>query len=256
MAKSFRYEADSKYNSEAEYEYDSHGNKIKETQIHFDYTNIQTYEYDDASRLIKETHINRDEIDYSVTYEYDSLGNNVRTNWFDSKGELSSWDIYEYDEFGNTIKEVGEGQETYQRKLANEYDDAGNLIKKTYLSLEDDWLEGWEEYTYDASGNQTKFVSYYPDGSVAMRWEYEYDASGNETKRISCLDNGEPSFWNESYYDAAGNKTGEALIRPSGKISDRSEYEYDASGKLLKVTKYDSNDRVYQVEEYMTIIPE
>ena len=49
----------------------------------------------------------------------------------------------------------------------------------------------WEEYEYDALGNQTKSIGYYSDGTVKEWWEREYDTLGNKIKEKKIINSGD-----------------------------------------------------------------
>lgn len=124
-------------------------------------------------------------------------------------------------------------------------------------------LSGWEEWEYDNSGNQTKRVSYNPDGSRGPWKEYEYDKSGKRTKETVYWLGGDYNHWYEYEYDKSGN-----LIKKVEHFSDESsesvgmhnEYEYDNSGNQTKAVTYYSSGRVewheFEYDESGNIIKE
>jgi YD repeat-containing protein len=83
------------------YEYDSFGNKIKETAP---FGGFQQYEYDSFGNKIKITTssggVHR--------YEYDSFGNKIK----ETTPSGNVWQ-YEYDSFGNKIKETTPSGDTW-----------------------------------------------------------------------------------------------------------------------------------------------
>jgi YD repeat-containing protein len=84
-----------------QYEYDSFGNKIKQTDP---YGNVYQYEYDSFGNMIKLT----DPYGNVHQYEYDSFGNMIKATT--SYGTV--WQ-YEYDSFGNKIKETTPSGDTW-----------------------------------------------------------------------------------------------------------------------------------------------
>jgi len=63
-----------------------------------------------------------------------------------------------------------------QRKQRRPLGKQSLLVKKTtYMGGA---AFGWDEYEYDASGNQTKTISYSSDGAISSWTEYEYAAFG------------------------------------------------------------------------------
>ena len=97
------------------YEYDSFGNKIKETLPSGD---VYLYEYDSFGNKIKLTTPNG----IVYLYEYDSFGNEI-------KETLPSGNVwqYEYDSFGKKIKLTTPSGNV----CLYEYDSFGNKIKET-----------------------------------------------------------------------------------------------------------------------------
>jgi YD repeat-containing protein len=97
-----------------QYEYDSFGNKIRETNT---YGHVHVYEYDSFGNKIKAT----DAVGNFWQYEYDSFGNKI-------KQTTPSGDVYqcEYDSFGNNIKLTTPSGDVWQ----HEYDSFGNKIKE------------------------------------------------------------------------------------------------------------------------------
>ena len=131
------------------------------------------YYYDDGSERIDK-------------YVYDSAGNQIKTEEYNSDGSVGiEWE-FSYDSNGNQIKSI-------------EYGSDGNVIL-------------WYEYEYDSAGNETKEVRYNADGSVAVWDEYEYDIIGNKIKETSCDINGR-IFCHGYEYDDAGNRIRTILYR-------------------------------------------
>ena len=67
---------------------------------------------------------------------------------------------------------------------------------------------------------QTKYLSYYSNGSLAG--EIEYDHNGNETKKTA--------------------------YNTDGLIKEKTEAEYDNTGKLQKVTNYKGDTLIASIE--------
>jgi YD repeat-containing protein len=138
------------------YEYDSFGNKIKETRP---YGHVHAYEYDSFGNMLKAT----DAVGNFCQYEYDSFGNMIKKTTPQNRAYH-----YEYDSFGNKIKEINSADIT----IKYEFDSFGKMIKKSTLDYH-------VQYEYDSFGNKIKESS--PSRGF---WQYEYDSFGNKIKEI------------------------------------------------------------------------
>ena len=89
-----------------EYEFDKHGNRIKDTEGRADRISC-VREYDSHENEIKEIIYNGDgSIGYWYENEYDSYGNEIKWTRYDSDGSIISWGEREYDSRGNQIKDI------------------------------------------------------------------------------------------------------------------------------------------------------
>lgn len=159
--------------------------------------------------------------------EFDDQNRLIRrmTSREGAQGEV----LFEYDQDGNLIRKSGQNLEEPGTELPEtyEYDSAGNQIKQIVWN-EDGTMEGWREFTYDEEGRQTQQKNFRPDGTLDMEmslftWEYEYDAQGH------IVD--------------------EKEIAPSGGTVAHNTYEYDAQGGLRKKT-----DETYSITyEYLPL---
>lgn len=117
-----------------EYTYDSVGNQITETQYNADGSilSIEKCEYNSENKIIKESNCYEDGTEYRMAeYEYDSNGNKTKDmiNYY-STG-LSSLYEYEYDADNRQIKSTSYKDGAIESVRHTEYDDYGNIIKRT-----------------------------------------------------------------------------------------------------------------------------
>lgn len=188
-----------------DYEYDEYGNRVHSKLSYKDKTISETlYEYDEYNRVTKISKV------FSEAGEY-----------------IESGLEYEYDEHGNVIikRKYEPGYDTKQTNYTNEYDKAGNLIRRHTKTLE--WV-----YEYEQVDNVKKVdVKQYKLGSDEKELKSwlinEYDENGNI---ISC-----------TYYDKNGEQT------------NRWVGEYDSYGNLLDKDKYISEDKISREYETITI---
>ena len=176
-------------------------------------------------------------------------------------GELDSVQIF--DTAGNCVRnELYNSDGTLSHYNLNEYDSSGNCIKSEAYSS-DGSLFGCNKFEYDSNGNQIRAESYSSDGTLLGYVLYEYDSDGNETK--------------EEYYDSDGklnyyavpNDSGEMVVyNPDGTLYDydndqesqtnsddscetREDY-YDENGELqqYRLTKYDAAGNIVEIDRY------
>ncbi|MBI2875410.1 MAG: cadherin-like domain-containing protein [Candidatus Tectomicrobia bacterium] len=230
---------DSSVLSRFDYTYDSRGRRTSMGTLDGQWT----YEYDDTEQL---THAvldstNPDIPDQDLRYEYDALGNRIRTiengvtteyttnnlNQYTQVGDTT----YVFDADGNLIQEVSP-----QGTMVFTYNDENRLI--AVASSDGTW-----QYTYDAFGNRVATT----ENGVTTRYVIdpiglgnvvgEYDASGDLVAHygygfglLSRID----SAGSAAYYsfDAIGNAS--EMITAAGSIANR--YEYAPFGRVLQET--------------------
>lgn len=164
-------------------------------------TSDTTYTYDAQGRLIEESGTNSLTGDYVYKYQYDENGTLV------------------YESFDTEAK-VKEGAEHY----VYTYDSQGRLL----TSRTESYYNGmtFEEYTYDAEGNISTYLT--GDDQYQVFYKYTYDAEGKML--VEDLDNGR-KVYNYEYNDA-GQLVHE-YEAPLTELSYQCFYTYDAKGNLL-----------------------
>lgn len=94
------------------------------------------------------------------------------------------------------------------------------------------WASSWEEYSYDALGNQTKHLFYNRDGLVTQWEEYHYDNKGNRIKETGYCGDGSVDW--EKHYDSQGNEIKYESFDPENNFMR--ETSFDSQGKEIKCT--------------------
>lgn len=183
------YTKDDELESSLQYEYDHDGNIIVEKS--YTYYSGQTEETDtiytyENNKLMQyyEQKINGEDAGYHVL-EYGDSSNAIKETYYDSAGNVSSWNEYEYDGSGNIIKDtywVTDRKQGYRlcTETTNEYDK--NYLIHTEINVYDDEGVIYETerqiYDYDEYGNVVKNMIYRNDElSTTYRWEYIYNDS-------------------------------------------------------------------------------
>lgn len=240
-----------------EFEYDSAGNLRRETDWHFGdgewkakdrkLSSQTEYVYDGAGRQLSWTERRyQDDGSLERCFVYAASGQQAwEMNYFYRDGKLESQIRYEYDDMGNLIKTTVYGYEggelTYEKYT---YDDAGHLIKEEGIDGDPIIGEYMEEYTYNEKGRLVG--SFTSTNTEIYGDEYEYDDNGNcvgkldryferdEAGNVSeCAYS--PSIAQENQYDERNR-----LMRVYYAYDDTTyDYTYETIGVLDEDYPYD-----------------
>ena len=241
-----------------EYEYDDHGNQIKNVSYASDGSvenRTETeFEYNDDEKMTQVTQYVIPEsgkekyVANEYAYEYDEKGVLVRS-------KETNYTVYEdMPEMNSTMV------------MEAEFNEQGDMIKwNSTIHSEDGSEDIDDEYTYeyehDTEGRITKQTSYYIDTEVRDIRMYEYDAESRRTKEVYVM----PGYWKDTReyeYDEKGNRTKYVyetmyeegaqdwgLENESFTIETVYEYEYDSAGNVVKWTSYDKEDPEWMTGE-------
>ena len=194
--------------------YDVVGRVIKTEQPTAAGLNVTTYEYDYMGNVVRTT----DALGNSVTNTYNDLGQLLTVT--DAIGRVTA---YEYDLWGNVIK-ITRNNTVIQ---TNEYDNIGRLLKTADVS------GIYEEYAYDNKGNIIAFKD--KSGAITT---YTYD----NMYRLLSKQTGSLSV---SYtYDSLGNTL--TMTDTTG----TTEYDYYYNNLLKSVTSTDGKTITYEYDDY------
>lgn len=163
-----------------------------------------------------------DNISYSEQYNNEEIKVCKRINYYNSYGELYTYEIPEYvDDL-----EVG----------GTWYSSDGNAALNY-------------KYEYDEWGNITKEISFNIDGSEHDRSEYEYDEYGNKQLERD-ISNGKIDNYYEFEYDENGNCTLEQRYNVYGTKQYHFVNEYDNLNRKIKSIWYNdySGDKTHYIE--------
>ena len=172
------------YNKIADYDtysYNEDGKKIEQSYYVFDaLSHRYTYEYDEAGRLIREHFFDRN-VEQSVTeFAYDSSGNLISKKKSRDNGTCFLTQ-YTYNERGLLVleEETSSNLEMITR-ITKEYDENGNLTRRTY-QYRDDYTQEYT-YEYNDAGQRVKMTWTFEDQLTEVE-TYEYDEHGNVTRK-------------------------------------------------------------------------
>jgi hypothetical protein len=106
LSQDVHFDATDKITTQTDFEYDAAGNLTIDKTLRNNVVFAETkHEYDSKGKLIKKTRLNgKGQIDYYFTYEYDTIGNMTKENYF-YNNQIISVRTFEYDSEGNKIKE-------------------------------------------------------------------------------------------------------------------------------------------------------
>jgi hypothetical protein len=106
LSQDVHFDATDKITTQTDFVYDAAGNLTRDKTLRNNVVFAETkHEYDSKGKLIKKTRLNgKGQIDYYFTYEYDTIGNMTKENYF-YNNQIISVRTFEYDSEGNKIKE-------------------------------------------------------------------------------------------------------------------------------------------------------
>jgi hypothetical protein len=150
--------------------YDDKGNETESSYYLSDKSlggkDVMKYD-DDGNKTELKSYDAKNKLVYKETYKYDSKGNNTEKIHYNADGKMENKYIMTYDDNGNKIQEDtydSEG-EKYSKELI-EYDEHDNM-KEHYLyggnilfSINTLYYKYTYEYTYDSTGNWTKYTEF------------------------------------------------------------------------------------------------
>ena len=173
---------------------------------------VRVAEQDGTGNLITSVMYKSDgSFDYAYTYEYDSMGQQIRGNRLYEDGSLESYSLYEYDSSGKKSKNMTyKGNGSFWYGYSYEYDGEGQTVRENSLNADgtvescklfqynekgkkiqvaeydgDGKLKSYEQTEYDQDGKEIRTTKYDADGVYAGSYEYEYDEYGDRTHYVS-----------------------------------------------------------------------
>ena len=164
---------------------------------------------------------------------FDTAGNSIRNELYNSDGTLLGYVLYEYDVTGY-CKRVDQYDNTGMIYSAYELDSDGNEVKREIYTdgrLTQTWIT-----EYDDAGNMVQSEVYI---GGTLRYVNEYDQAGNLIRIESYDDNGDLFGYGLYEYDSDGNQIKEESYDPDGTLEGYTLYEYDSNGNWLKSENYD-----------------
>jgi hypothetical protein len=197
--------------------YDSHGRRVESSGTHSRFTYLSD----------------------RIAYVYDSVGNLIAKNGFDSNGKLVNTDEYAYDEKRRKIRwtSMSYHPEEHSKPHQWTYDYYDNDLVKEERAFEDNGA-GFRP-TDSLGGPHRKFFMYNSQNKPAF--VLLYNASGGFAGLESTI------------YDTRGNELEGIRYEPTGTLKDKTKYSYsfDNFGNWVvqKTYEWDSEANRYQLSE-------
>lgn len=172
---------------------------------------------------------------------------------YDGDGTMSITTVYknEYDEAGNRIRRTKYNEDgDVTQWYVYEYDEKGNVTAEIYTV---EYMDVWETHIYKEDGELLDLLQDSEDrpgnGETARtyKWEYEYDEFDSVISKLYEAPTGEQELTLYEYeYDEADNVVKETsyLTNPGDeknkKLTEWTEYSYDGDNRVTESTTYDS----------------
>lgn len=168
-----------------QYFYDEQGNKIKTEKYNATHELIAVYEYQFNEKNQKISSSKTDFLKNKKTgkhYFYNDKGRNSKIEYYSNKALLKTVE-YAFNEFGHQVEYSAYNAKGEQISLfytENEYDNAGNLLKK-YKRDANGKLVKLNHYTYGKESQiSISSTSYYSGKRHNSKRVYEYDCEGRK----------------------------------------------------------------------------
>jgi len=195
--------------------------------------------YDEKGNVVTDLYVDKDGNEYVTNYEntYDDSGNLIRDEFIDTYG-YTQWRECEYYEDGQ-YKTITTGQNDLVSLISTfEYDDNGNLIKKTTGSGNED-PNLFYEYVYNENNKLVQEKLTDSVNPYTQTITYEYDEEKNQVFKTTTSVNGEnvtQDSRTETYNDEG--KITERLVNDSDGSVVLIQWEYDELGNVVKMKSY------------------
>ncbi len=172
-----KYYYNGKLSDESTYKnrYDIYGNLVsKKYYENGKYTCEYEYEYDSIGNVIGETEpILSSSLKYEYEYEYDRYGNVVVSKKRFRNREVVSEYEYKYDNNGKVLSKKCYSDGELVSEYEYEYGNSGNILSEKYYYSEKNYHDGefLDETSYDNNGNIVS-KKYYENGKIHSEYEY------------------------------------------------------------------------------------
>ncbi|MFR1518985.1 MAG: hypothetical protein ACLSVG_09500 [Clostridia bacterium] len=226
-------------------EYDGNGNTLNSRFQYEAGKPVHTdYEYDETGKWIRQERVI--ETDHYKQYQI-QLGDaeHEYTFFFDRDAQIFPKFVYEKNKEGYYIIKDDSYDWELGIRYTDEYNSAGNLIKRTYYD-EYDQTDNYYSCDYDAQNRKIEEFHYESeccgDEFYYFHYYYEYDAAGTISHII------DEARGDEYWFDTAGHLT-QYTSRSTENNSIKIKYSYHENGKISeKVLEFTEKDAPLSVQ--------
>lgn len=233
-------------NSKVSKQFDSHGNKIEQSDYDYTGTVKTNYKYDSKGNLIEEAIANFNKYTYTYDAQNKLLEKSLLKKYI--KGfQLESKDILKYDEKGNRVEWAAyNGDGSLHSMTQYKYDDNNNIIEQFYKSP-DGKSDSRVVTKYDINNNKIECSSYDLRGRLSDHSTTKYNQNNtiSESNRSYSYESDPNVKYIEIYrYDNNGNE----IEYSFGTSSTTYKYEFDKAVNWVKKTGYQNNRTTSLIE--------
>lgn len=159
-------------------------------------------------------------------HEYDAKGREIKTFYYNDKGQLTNTGV-------------------------TTYDDKGQPIATTQINPNGS-INHLRSYGYDEKGKKVRESHRNENGSPRNLINFKYDANGRITEQVFIDPDGNLVQRNVMTYDERGQQTGWSVFRNDGSVVQmfRKTFTYDDRGNIKEVVSYAPDQSIRSKESY------
>ena len=233
--------------------FDAAGNPVRKEGYYSDGTLAYYVEYGPNGYTSVEDYNEDGSLFSCYKVEYDSNGNQSKTEWYGSDGTLLGYVLYEYDSDGNETKEEyydSDGKLNYYA-VPN---DSGEMVVYNPDGTLFDYDNDQESQTNSDDSRETREDYYDENGELRQYALFQYDEEGNVIE-VRRYDKADTLVWSSMYsYNSEGNLSECTVYDKFDNILLSLTYTYDSSGNLIEqisdITSKDGNCTHYLYYQY------
>jgi len=223
--------------------FDRAGRLIEEKYFTDEGTILWQYKhhYDSRGRRVESsgTHSQFTYLSDRITYRYDSVGNLIAENGFDSAGKLVNRSEYAYDKLRRKIRWTSMSDYPPQNSKPHQW---------TYDYYDNNLVREERSFLDEGSGLRPTDSLGAPHRKVFM-----YNSQNKAAFVLLCDVKGAFAGLESTTYDRRGNELEEVRYQPTGVLKDKTKYSYsfDRFGNWVvqKTYEWDSATNKYQLTE-------
>ncbi len=218
---------------------------------------ITEYQYDSSKNLIKESDFEREDKHLAryFTFEYNDNNQVILKNYYSENFDNNNYEIivkYEYEYSGEQLnsmtkyrKKANSENEFYIHQTHSYIYDAGKLLEEI-IDFEKTGSQTKYEFQYDDRGNLIKRTEYlfYSDDIFDFMWKYDENNNKTEEKRY-C--NNEEQV--KIVFDYSGTQLDKATTVSGDYVQREITYLYDDNGNLIQEKKEVKNPLSNEMSE-------